>query len=155
MLTRHSRSDNRSTDFVFVPFCALAQAFHAQGLVKYEWGGNLRPILQLLLQCDVNIIQMPCIETLHHGYVNGLRRPPRGKKHYDTHEFHDLCKAKAEEVISQILALRENGYRVAAILGMEYSPSCAVNLYYPALRSAAAHGCDEVRLPEGSTPCSP
>jgi predicted secreted protein len=135
-----SSSDNRSADFVFVPFCALAQAFHAQGLVKYEWGGNLRPLLQLLLHYDVNIIQMPCLETLFHGYADGLRRAPAGRKYYDTPEFHALCTKKAEEVMSQILALRQNGYRVAAILGLEHSPSCAVDLQWPPRKGETRNG---------------
>ena len=28
--------DNRSNRFVFVPFCLMAQAYQAQGIVKYE-----------------------------------------------------------------------------------------------------------------------
>ena len=136
----HPSSDNRSSDFVFVPFCTLAQAFHAQGLVKYDWRGNLSPLLRLLLDYDVNIIQMPCLETLYHGYEKGLRRPPKGRKYYDTPRFHSLCASKAEEVVSQILALRNNGYRVTAILGMEYSPSCAVKLQWPPRKGETPNG---------------
>lgn len=130
MTQRHDHiTDNRSKDFVFVPFCMLAQAFHAQGLVKYEWGGNLTPLLKTILEADANIIQMPCLETLHHP--DGLKRLPKGKKYYETPEFRRLCKDKAAEVIVQIRDLLKNGYRIAAILGMEYSPSCAVNLQWP------------------------
>jgi predicted secreted protein len=133
-------SDNRSKVVVFLPFCALAQAFHAQGLVKYEWGGNLRPILKLLMDRDVNMIQMPCLETLYHGYDDGLRRPPKGKKYYDTKEFRELCRLKAEEVVQQIKGLGRNGCTVAAILGVEYSPSCAVRLQWPPRKGETPEG---------------
>ncbi len=32
---------NRSKKFVFVPFCLLAQAYQAQGIVKYEWKSSI------------------------------------------------------------------------------------------------------------------
>lgn len=132
--------DNRSLQFVFVPFCTLAQAFHAQGLVRYEWGGAITPIIKLLLERDVNIIQMPCLETIHHGYEDGLKRQPKGKSYYDNDKFHALCREKAAEVVTQIEGLLSNGYTVAAILGMEYSPSCAVNVQYPPRKDQSPSG---------------
>ena len=95
--------DNRSNQFVFVPFCAFAQAFHAQGLAKYEWSGDITPIIQLLLERGVNIIQMPCLETIHYGYEEGLKRLPQGRSYYDTKEFKSDCREKAVEVVDQIL----------------------------------------------------
>lgn len=132
--------DNRSKNFIFVPFCSLAQAFHAQGLVKYEWGGNLGPLLTLLAEHDVNMIQMPCPETLYHGYSKGLNRAPAGFKYYDTPEFWELCNSKADEVVAQIIGLSDNGFIVVAILGMEYSPSCAVSLQWPPRKGETSQG---------------
>lgn len=125
------QSDNRSSDFVLVPFCTLSQAFHAKGLVKYEWGGSIKPIVQLLIESDVNIIQMPCIETFFFGVEKGLNREPAGRKKYDTEEFRTFCETKAEETFATIKGIVENGYTVKAVLGMEYSPSCAVKMQYP------------------------
>ena len=45
--------DNRSKDFVFIPFCLMAQAFQAQGLVKYEWKGTIKPFLELLIENEI------------------------------------------------------------------------------------------------------
>lgn len=127
-----SISDNRSKQFVFVPFCVLSQAFHASGLVKYEWKGVVKPIIQTLMDYDVNIIQMPCMETLFLGGTkDGLNRKPNGMKHYDTLDFRAACNIEALKVVDQIKGIISNGYEVAAILGMEYSPSCAVNVQYP------------------------
>ena len=124
---------NRSNQFVFVPFCALAQAFHAKGLVKTEWSGSITPIMQLLIERGVNIIQMPCLETAHEG----LSRAPQGRKHYNTHAFVGRCNKAALEVGRNVKAiLKETGGSVL-ILGMEHSPTCAVDVQYPRKRSEA------------------
>ncbi len=133
--------DNRSKQFVLVPFCVLSQAFHAKGLVKYDWGGVVKPIIQTLMDYDVNIIQMPCMETLFlGGPADGLNREPKGMKHYDTPEFREACRSKAQEVVDQIEGIIQNGYEVTAILGMEYSPSCAVKVQYPPRKGQTNRG---------------
>lgn len=124
-------SDQRSKRFVLVPFCALAQSFQAKSLVKYEWKGNLKPILKLLIDRDVNIIQMPCAETYFYGFAKGLNREPAGRKHYNTEEFREFCASQARDTIEMIEQIIENKYTVVAILGMEYSPACAVKMQYP------------------------
>ena len=134
-------SDNRSEQFVLVPFCVLAQSFHAEGLVKYDWRGVIRPIIQVLIDRDINIIQMPCMETLFHGGTRtGLNRPPQGMKQYDIPEFRDECRKEAEKVLEQIQGIHSSGYRVEAILGMEYSPSCAVKVQYPPRKGLTNRG---------------
>ena len=133
--------DNRSTRFVLLPFCALAQAFHAEGLVKYDWGGVIKPIVQLLLDRDINIIQMPCMETMYHGGTEeGLNRKRQSRKKYDVPEFRAFCRAEAGKVVAQVSGIFANGYDVVAILGMEYSPSCAVKIQYPPQKGEANRG---------------
>lgn len=140
-MAHSSFEDNRSKRFVLVPFCVLSQAFHAKGLVKYDWGGVVKPIVQTLMDFDVNIIQMPCMETLFMGgTAAGLNREPKGMKHYDTPEFRDFCRSKAQEVVEQIDGIVQNGYEVSAILGMEYSPSCAVKVQYPPRKDQTNRG---------------
>ena len=139
--TMRKFSDNRSEQFVLVPFCVLAQSFHAAGLVKYDWRGVIKPIIQVLMDRDVNIIQMPCMETLFQGGPSkGLNREPKGMKHYDVPEFRKQCKQEAEKVLEQIQGIHISGYRVSAVLGMEYSPSCAVKIQYPPKKGDANRG---------------
>ena len=130
MTSNNDKMDNRSKDFIFIPFCLLSQAFHAQGLVKYEWRGTLRPIMEELIKKDVNIIQMPCPETLFFGIKDGLKRKPLGIEYYDTPEFRKHCLSLAESVVKIIEEIIQAGYQVIGILGIEYSPSCAVELQY-------------------------
>jgi len=119
--------DNRSKYFVFVPFCLLAQAYQAQGIVKYEWKSSIKPFVNLLIENDINIIQMPCTEST---FNNNLIRKPMGITKYDKNDFNIHCEYMAQEVAKQIKLLLESGYIVLAILGIEQSPSCCVNYIY-------------------------
>ena len=50
---------NRSKKFVFIPFCLIAQAYQAQGIVKYEWKSSIKPIIQLLLDNQQYEVDFP------------------------------------------------------------------------------------------------
>lgn len=119
--------DNRSKYFVFVPFCLMAQAYQAQGIVKYEWSSSIKPFMQLLLDYNVNIIQMPCAES---SFNNSLIRLPKGLKKYNTLEFNEHTAVLAQSVSKQIREVVGSGYYVLAVLGIEQSPSCCVNYIY-------------------------
>ena len=118
---------NRSKKFVFIPFCLIAQAYQAQGIVKYEWKSSIRPFVDLLLEYNINIIQMPCAET---EFKNSLIREPKGITKYNTKEFNEHCKILANKVTNQIKNLIKSNYEIVAILGIEQSPSCCVNYIY-------------------------
>ncbi len=106
--------DNRSKKFVFIPFCLMAQAYQAQGIVKYEWKSSIKPFMQLLLDYD----------------INSLIREPKGLSKYNTKEFNNHCELLADSVSKEVIQLVESGYQVLAILGIEQSPSCCVNYIY-------------------------
>lgn len=118
---------NRSKKFVFVPFCLLAQAYQAEGIVKYEWKSSIRPFVDLLLDHDINIIQMPCAEST---FNQSLIRKPQGLSKYDNDEFNKHTGALAIEVANQIREILSSGYEIIAILGIEQSPSCCINYIY-------------------------
>ena len=119
--------DNRSKYFVFVPFCLLSQAYQAQGIVKYEWKSSIKPIVELLLDNDINIIQMPCTEST---FNNSLIREPKGLSKYNNKEFNEHCEKLATQVAEEIKNIIASDYKVIAILGIEQSPSCCVNYIY-------------------------
>lgn len=118
---------NRSKKFVFVPFCLLAQAYQAQGIVKYEWKSSIKPFVELLINNDINIIQMPCAEA---SFNNSLIRTPKGISKYDTKDFNEHCSILAKNTANEVKQIIENGYHVLGILGIEQSPSCCVNYIY-------------------------
>lgn len=83
--------------------------------------------MQLLLDNDINIIQMPCAEV---EFGNNLIREPKGIGKYDTKEFNEHCEKLATKVSKQLKQLLISDYEVIAILGIEQSPSCCVNYIY-------------------------
>lgn len=119
--------DNRSKKFIFVPFCLMAQAYQAQGIVKYEHKATIKPIMRLLIENDINIIQMPCAESMSQ---EGLIRLPKGITKYDTKEFNKLCEDLALQTFNSIQRIIESKYEVIAVLGIEHSPSCCINYIY-------------------------
>ncbi len=122
--------DQRSKKFIFIPFCLICQAFQAQGIVRYGYSAVIKPIIEEILRHDINIIQMPCPESQFGGYKNGLKRGPKGIEQYDTPEFREICQRSALETTEMAKAILANGYEIIAILGIEYSPSCATKIQY-------------------------
>jgi len=122
--------DERSKKFIFIPFCLICQAFQAQGIVRYGYSAVIKPIIEEILRQNINIIQMPCPESQLGGYKSGLKRDPKGIERYDTPEFREICQRLALEVTEMVKAILANGYEILAILGMEYSPSCATKIQY-------------------------
>lgn len=122
--------DNRSKRFVLIPFCLTCQAFQAQGIVKYEWRASIKPVVQKLIDNDINIVQMPCPESSYEDYSKSLVREPMGLKGYDNEEYREHCKKICIQVFNMIKPIVDNGYTILAILGIENSPSCAVSYIY-------------------------
>jgi len=117
--------DIRSKRVAFVPFCLLCRAYQARGLVKGSPAHD-GPIVSELLSRDINLIQMPCPEA----EFEGVDRQPHGYDWYDQPEFRELCGRLADEVAAKIEGLSASGHEVCAVLGIEYSPSCAVKNQY-------------------------
>ena len=113
-----------------IPFCLICQAFQAQGIVRYGYPAVIKPIIEEILRHDINIVQMPCPESQLGGYKQGLKRGPKGIYQYDTPEFRKICQRLALETAEMIKAILTNGYEAIAILGIEYSPSCATKIQY-------------------------
>ncbi|MDD4874769.1 MAG: hypothetical protein PHE15_07370 [Dehalococcoidales bacterium] len=117
-----SDHDIRSNRFIFVPFCMLAQAIRAVGIVKH-FPAVVNPIIDVLMDQNINIIQMPCPEL----FFDTFNRTPCRKAKYDTPENRRVYREASRDVLKQIINLRKAGHKVDAILGIEYSPSCAIS----------------------------
>ena len=110
----------RSKKVVLVPFCLLAQGFRAEGIVK-KYPATIEPVLNYLINNQINIIQMPCPEIIYEG----IKRKPAGKQKYNTEAYRQLCRKLAKNIVTFIETLTKEEYKVLAILGIEHSPSCA------------------------------
>lgn len=114
----------RSTRFVFVSHCILAQGVRANGLAKY-YPAMVRPIIEFCLEHDINIVQMPCPEVM--CGTGGLGRDPHGKKWYEERGLRETAKRIARGQVQYMRALIEDENRVLAVIGMDFSPACAPN----------------------------
>jgi len=125
----------RSKKVVFVPFCLLAQGFRAEGIVK-KFPAIVKPVIDLLEEYQINIVQMPCPELEYEG----IKRKPAGKARYDNETYRKICKKYANQIVSFIEDLIKNEYEISAILGIENSPSCAVNYLFEKGKRVKGYG---------------
>lgn len=114
---------------IVVPPCMLAPGLQVKTAVdNSEWRFQY---LQLFLRYKIDIIPYICSESSFKGYENGLLRKSHGIGYYqkiDGYEEH--CRNMAKQMTEKICAMKEGGYEFAAIMGIEHSPSCAVNYIY-------------------------
>lgn len=118
-------SDIRSRKCVFVSHCILAQCVRAEGLARY-FPGPVRPVVEFCLNHDINMMQMPCPETL--CAAGGLGREPHGKGWYEKHGLRETAQSIAKGQALYMRTVTDAGNQILAVIGMEFSPACAVNL---------------------------
>lgn len=114
----------RSRRYVFLSHCLLAQGVRAEGLAKY-FPAAVKPVVQFCLDNDINMAQMPCPETL--CAAGGLVRRPRGKTWYERAGLRDTSRTIAASQVAYMKQVIDSGCVVLAVIGMEFSPACAVN----------------------------
>ena len=79
----------------------------------------------------VELVQMPCPEATFPCGLAGLGRPPHGIQYYESLEgFQAYCVRLAQRTAEQVLSFQSAGCAVAAIVGIEHSPTCAVSYMY-------------------------
>lgn len=118
--------DQRSLRSVFLAHCLLAQCVRANGLAKY-YRGPVTPVIEFCLEHEINMIQLPCPETLFSNNGIGLPREPHGKAHYEKLGFRDHCRDIASEQAQYIEQIANVGVNILGIIGIDFSPACAVN----------------------------
>lgn len=113
---------------VLVAPCILSPGFQAEQKPGKHWG---YPFLALMMRYGVDIIPLPCAESTFGGFAAGLHRQPHGLKYYEKLDgYATHCDNLAAEVAEQIAQMEAGGYQFLAMLGVENSPSCAVEHIY-------------------------
>jgi len=112
--------DVRSRKVVVLAHCVSNQNSRVTGLAHYP--ATIEEIVNFLIKHDVGMVQMPCPEAMYEG----LSRKTRTKEQYATPRFKSLCRRIARSTARLIQEYLRNGVRVLAVLGVEGSPSCAV-----------------------------
>lgn len=116
--------DARSRRCVFVSHCMLAQCVMAEGVAKH-FAAMVKPVVQFCLDHDINIMQMPCPETL--CGAGGLGRSPHGKSWYEQNGLRETSASIAKGQAAYIARLREAQIDVLGVVGIDFSPACAVS----------------------------
>jgi len=105
---------------VFVPHCILNQNVRVRGKEK---SSLIKEIIELFAEAGVGIVQLPCPEVEYDG---GLKREVKYKKAYETENYRNSCKKLSIEVLKNVKRYLDSNYKVLGILGVEFSPTCAV-----------------------------
>jgi predicted secreted protein len=101
----------------------LAQCVMAEGVAKVH-PAMVRPVVEFCLNNDINIVQMPCPET--NCAAGGLGREPRGKVWYERNGLRDTCIEIAAGQLDYMQRLLAANIEILAIIGIDFSPACAV-----------------------------
>ena len=108
----------RKKELILVSHCVLNQ-----NSVIRDWErapGAFNHLVIQLLKKDIGIIQLPCPELKHLG----LGRPPQTKNTYNTRAYRKLCSDLAKELVEDIVAYVESGYKILGLIGIGASPTC-------------------------------
>jgi predicted secreted protein len=111
----------RSKKIVFVAHCILNNNAKVVGLAENQV--ELNSIMALLLKKNLGIIQLPCPEQTMYG----SRRWGHVKEQFATPYYRKHCRNIFQSYLEQIIDYQTAGYEIAALIGIEGSPSCGVN----------------------------
>ncbi len=125
----------RSKKIVFISHCILNQ--NAKSLGREKSTGSIKELVELLTQSEIGIIQLPCPQIDFNG---GLGRKPKNKNSYDNKEYRAYCRKLSKEILVQIEKYLRADYSVLGILGVEFSPTCAVHQLENGTRSTPGKG---------------
>ncbi|NOZ81941.1 MAG: DUF523 domain-containing protein [Candidatus Micrarchaeota archaeon] len=106
---------------IFVSHCLLNQNVKASGREIPD--SAVRELLGLFAEAGVGIVQIPCPQV---EFGAGIQRKPASKSSYDTEKYRSQCRKLSKMILKQIESYLKANYKVLAILGVEFSPSCAV-----------------------------
>ena len=127
--------DSRSHRIAFVAHCLLNQNSKVAGLASHS--GVFTPLIPLLVDAGIGIVQLPCPEFVHLGPSRPVGTDT--VEQYDTPEYRAACLGIAERAAATAVSYTEAGCETVCVLGVEGSPSCGVSR---APRLVARHRCE-------------
>lgn len=125
----------RSKKIVFISHCILNQ--NAKALEREKSSGSIKELVEILTQSGIGIVQLPCPQIDFNG---GLGRKPKTKTSYDTKEYRSYCRKLSKDILQQIEKYLRADYAVLGMIGVEFSPTCAVHQLDNGARSTPGKG---------------
>lgn len=126
-------TDGRSKKVIFLAHCLLNQNAISDGTAVCP--AAFGELIQLLLDHEVGVVQMPCPELcclgLDRGDVHGADRPvveenTRIRRAMEKDGPRQKREALADLVSEQVQEYRRHGFQVLGIVGANRSPNCGV-----------------------------
>lgn len=126
-------TDGRSKKVIFPAHCLLNQNAISDGTAVCP--AAFGELIQLLLDHEVGIVQMPCPELyclgLDRGDVHGAERPvveenTRIRRAMEKDGPRQKREALADLVAEQVQEYHKHGFQVLGIVGANRSPNCGV-----------------------------
>ena len=127
-------TDVRSKKVVLVSHCILNQNAISDGTADYP--AALKDVIYPLIDAGAGILQMPCPELnclgLDRGDIHGGERPvvvenTRIRRALKQPDRYKVLSGLVDQVVYQVKEYMKNGFKVAAVIGMNRSPSCGVD----------------------------
>lgn len=124
-------TDGRSKKVIFLAHCLLNQ----NAISTAVYPAAFQELVQLLLDREVGIVQMPCPELcclgLDRGDVHGAERPvveenTRIRRAMEKDGPRQKREALADLVAEQVQEYHKHGFQVLGIVGANRSPNCGV-----------------------------
>lgn len=110
----------RSRKIVLAAHCLLNTNAKVDGLSTEK--ACAKKLIYHLIEHDYGIIQLPCVEM----DMCGTSRWGQVKDQLDHPHFRDRCEELLRPVVYQVEDYLSNGYQVAAVIGVDGSPTCGV-----------------------------
>lgn len=114
---------DRSKKVVFVSHCLLNQNARAKNQEKAP--GVIKDIMELFVESEVGVVQLPCPQIVHNG--GGINRKFTPTKQIENNGYRKECKKISDSIIKQVESYIKEDYKVVGIVGVEFSPTCAVH----------------------------
>lgn len=125
--------DVRSQKVVLIAHCLLNQNSISDGTAVYP--AAFKDMIQMFLDADVGIVQMPCPELcclgLDRGNIRGADSPvvvenTRIRRAMQKTDTYEKLTSLADYVMLQLLEYRKYGFQILGIIGANRSPNCGV-----------------------------
>jgi predicted secreted protein len=110
----------RSRQIVLVANCILNPNAKVYGLVQSDLKNS---IIKDLMDENIGIIQMPCIEM----EMCGLRRWGQVREQLDHEAFRNRCRKRLKPIVQQVCDFDKQGYKILGIIGIDGSPACGIH----------------------------
>ncbi|MBD2188028.1 CD3072 family TudS-related putative desulfidase [Pseudanabaena mucicola] len=117
---KNTVEDARSGRLIFVSHCILNQNACVRGIASQP--AAIRELVDLILDNDVSIYQMPCPEVTFCGSM----RWGQVKKQYSSPMFRRHCRQLAEQMCDQAQTYQDNDHEVLGFVMRDGSPTCGL-----------------------------